>query len=265
MQVYVEYALLENFCMDFALLTAAKAAVKNPARYGRVCAAAALGACFAVAYPLFGIDGLAGGALAIAVKIVAGAAMCALGGKYSTFKGYFKFTAAFLALSFLSGGAMIALFSLAGVKWQSGGGYVLSSVPVGIPLFFVAVLAIAVSKIHKKYGKVKRVTAICTVYSGGASAVCPAFYDSGNKVYSDGAPVSIVPARVAEKLTDTKRIKKFVDIHTVAGKSKIAIFTADKVEIDDGKNKLERRNVTLGVSPRHINKIVLHPDLSEVY
>ncbi|MDE6690865.1 MAG: sigma-E processing peptidase SpoIIGA, partial [Clostridia bacterium] len=128
MQVYVEYALVENFCMDFTLLVAAKAAAKNPAKYWRIAAASVLGACFAVVYPLFGLSGAVG----IAVKIVSGGAMCAVAGKFQSFKGYLKFTALFTAATFVVGGALIALFSLAGVAYKQGGGFVLSSVPVGI-------------------------------------------------------------------------------------------------------------------------------------
>ncbi len=260
MQVYAEYALLENFCMDFTLLVAAKYASKNPAKYWRIALASVLGACFAVVYPLFGVGGAAG----IAIKLFAGGAMCALAGKYQSVKGYVKFTALFTAATFLTGGLLIAVFSLAGVKYAEGGGYLLSSVPVGIPLFCVLALVLIIRKVRNKIVSVRNVEADCRIYSGGLEAACPAFYDSGNKVYFKGAPVSIIPARVAKKLAKNKGIKSFVDIHTVAGKSKIAVFTAEKIVIDDGKNKYERHNVILGVSPQHINKIVLHPDLSEV-
>lgn len=260
MQVYVEYALVENFCMDFCLLVAAKAASKNPAKYGRIAAASVLGACFAVAYPLFGISGAAG----IAVKIASGGAMCAVAGKFQSFKGYLKFTALFTAATFLLGGALIALFSLAGVSYKQGGGYVLSSVPVGIPLFAALVLALVIIRVRRKFVGNKNVCAYCKIYFKDKSAVCSAFYDSGNKVYLSGAPVSIVPKYIAGKLTDGEGIKTFAEIHTVAGKSKIPVFTAEKIEIDDGKSKITRHNVALGISPRHINKIVLHPDLSEV-
>ena len=261
MQVYAEYALLENFCMDFTLLYAAKAAVKNPAKYPRICVASALGACFAVVYPLIGI----GGAIGIVIKLVAGALMCAVAGKFQTFKGYVKFSAVFAAASFLVGGALLALFSLAGAEYRQGGGFIISSVPVGIPMFAAVTAAIIIKRVRNKFSAGKSaVTAYCKIYSGNSSATCAAFFDSGNKVYFNGSPVTIVPAYVAKQLTDEKSIKNYVDIHTVAGAGKIAVFTAEKLEIDDGKNKYERRNVTIGISPRHINKIVLHPDLSEV-
>lgn len=260
MQVYVEYALIENFCMDFTLLVAAKAASKNPAKYARIATASVLGACFAVVYPLFGLNGAVG----ILVKIVSGAAMCAVAGKFQSVRGYLKFTALFTAATFLVGGALIALFSLAGVSYRQGGGFVLSSVPVGIPLFAALCLALIIVRVRRKFVGNKNVGAYCKIYFGDKCAVCTAFYDSGNKVYLSGAPVSIIPQYIAKKLDADGGIKTFAEIHTVAGKSKIPVFTAEKIEIDDGKSKITRQNVALGISPRHINKIVLHPDLSEV-
>ena len=136
--------------------------------------------------------------------------------------------------------------------------------PVGIPLFAAVVLVLIIIRVRRKFVGTKNVSAYCKIYFKDKSAVCTAFYDSGNKVYLSGAPVSIIPSFVAQKLTDKESIKTFAEIHTVAGKSKIPVFTAEKIEIDDGKSKITRQNVALGISPRHINKIVLHPDLSEV-
>lgn len=260
MQVYAEYALLENFCMDFMLLYCAKAATKNPAKYFRLFASSVLGASFAVVYPLFGV----GGAVGIAIKLAVGGAMCAVAGKYQSFKGYIKFTAAFCAVSFAIGGGLIAIFSLAGVAYEEGSGFLLSSVPVGIPAFAVVIAAILIKKLKSKVVAARNIVATCRFYSGEKCAVCTGFYDSGNKVYCKGAPVSIVPKAIAEKLTEIAGIKTCVDIHTVAGKSLIKVFTADKLEIDDGKSVITRSNVTLGVAPHGTKKVVLHPDLSEV-
>ncbi len=246
--------------MDFTLLYCAKAATKNPAKYFRLFASAVLGASFAVVYPLFGVGGAAG----IAIKLACGAAMCALAGKYQSFKGYVKFTAVFAAVTFALGGGLIAIFSLAGVAYKEGSGFLLSSVPVGIPAFFALASAILIKKLKSKVVANRNVAATCKFYSGGKCAVCAGFYDSGNKVYCKGAPVTIVPQGVAEKLTEVACIKTCVDIHTVAGKSLIKVFTADKVEIDDGKSVITRSNVMLGVAPHGGKKVVLHPDLSEV-
>lgn len=261
MQVYAEYALVENFCMDFALLFCAKAVTKNTCGYRRLSVAAALGACFAVVYPLFGLNAIWG----VVVKIASGLAICALAGKYTKVIGYVKFTAVFTAATFLLGGALIALFSLTGASYESGGGYLLSSVPVGIPLFFAVVLGIVIKTIAKKIiNNRSKGEYSCTVNVDGKSAQCTGFYDSGNKVYSGGKPVSIIPKEIAQKLVDVSRIKTFVDIHTVAGKGKIAVFSADSLVLRSGESEREIRGVTFGISPQRIKKIVLHSDLSEV-
>lgn len=259
MQVYVEYAILENFCMDFALLTAAKAATKNPARYLRIAFASAAGACFAVCFPLFGLSG----GWAVAVKILSGVLLAAVAGKYASFKGFLKFAAVFAAMTFLTGGALIAIFSLADISYLEGGGYLISSVPVGIPLFAVVCLAAAIKKLAAKRKERGAVEAKCKIYYNGRCAVCKGFYDSGNRVYMDGAPVTVAPKHVALQLTDCGRIKSFAYVHTVAGESRIPVFTAEKIEIYDGKSVNVKRGVLIGVSPRHINKVVIHPDLSE--
>ncbi|MDE7087035.1 MAG: sigma-E processing peptidase SpoIIGA, partial [Clostridia bacterium] len=242
MQVYVEYAFIENFCMDFTLLAAAKAACKNPAKYWRITIASVLGACFAIAFPLFGLTG----AWAVFVKIVAGVGMCALAGKYQSVKGFIKFSALFTAATFLTGGALIGIFSLVGLSYEEGGGFILSSVPVGMPLFCALILLLIIKRVRKKFAGNTKITASCKISVKDKTANCSAFYDSGNKVYLSGAPVSILPKYVAKQLVEDEGIKTFVEIHTVAGKSKIKVFTADKVEIDDGKSKRTLKNVIFG-------------------
>ncbi|MGN0807460.1 MAG: sigma-E processing peptidase SpoIIGA [Candidatus Coproplasma sp.] len=260
MEVYIEFALIENFCMDFALLTCAKAAVKNTAKYRRIALASVIGAVFAVCFPLINLNGV----LAVVVKIVSGLVVSAIAGRYQSFLGFVKFAFAFTCVTFLSGGALIAVFSLTGISYADGGGYILSSVPVGIPLFLVVCLLIIIKKLAAKRANVKVIEVKCKISLNGKSVTSKGFYDSGNKVYLDGAPVCVAPKHVALQICDITSIKTFAPIHTVAGESKLAVFTADKIEIDNGTAVKEIDSVLIGVSPKHINKIVLHPDLSEV-
>ena len=260
MKVYIEFALIENFCMDFALFTCAKVAVKNPSSYLRIALASAIGAAFAVSFPLFNLSGI----WAVAVKILSGVALSAIAGKFQSFKGFIKFTATFTAATFISGGALVAVFSLTGVSYTDGGGYILSSIPVGIPLFAVICLSLAIKKIAAKWVNTKVVEVRCKIYLGGKYVPTNAFFDSGNKVYFGGKPVSVAPRHIALQLVDISLIKTFAKVHTVAGEGELPVFTADKIEIDDGKEIKVIRSVLIGISPTHINKAVLHPDLSEV-
>ncbi len=259
MQVYVELALLENFCMDFTLLYCAKLVSKNTAGRRRVAIASALGACFAVAFPLFGLKGFP----AAAVKILSGLAICLAAGKFRSVKSYLKFTALFLAFSAVLAGALIGIFSLAGIAYAEGGGFILSSVPVGIPLFGALCLAGVARAVKNKFAKRGKAEVSCKIFLGDKKVDLPAFYDSGNKVYYRGEPVTVIPEASAKKLVRTKGIKQEVKIHTVAGSKVIKVFTADRIEVDDGQKISTFYKVKIGVSAAELNCAVLHPDISE--
>ena len=262
MEVYIEYALAENFCMDFCLLYAAKCASKNRAGVWRICIAAVLGACFAVLFPLFNLSGLP----ALAIKILAGAALCLAAGSFTGAGSFFRFAGVFTALTAVLGGALIAVFSLADVGYSDEGGVILSSVPVGIPLFGALVLVVAARKLSRRFAsKNSRLHVTCRIYVGAASVAIQAFFDSGNRVYRLGAPVSVMPQSRASELLDTAGIKTFVNVHTVAGNKKLPVFTADKVEIDYGGKVISLKGVAFCISDSiDANTAVLHPDLAEV-
>ncbi len=258
MQVYVELALTENFCMDLTLLASAKLVTKNICSYKRIAAASALGACFAVIFPLFGLNGF----WAIVVKVVSGFALAAAGCRIKNLKTYLKFAFVFLGLSCLTGGAIIALFSLAGWDYSSGSGYIISSVPIGIPVFAVFVLVLVCKYIAKRMSsKGSKNTCECILYAGGKSIKLNGFFDSGNKVYFCGMPVSIIPPSKAALLVDKSLLKEGVKVNTVAGSMRIKIFTADKLEIYLGQERHTIKCVKIGISPREIDCAVLHPDL----
>lgn len=255
----MELALLENFCMDFTLLYCAKLASKNPAGIKRAAVASALGACFAVVFPLFKLNGF----WAAAVKILSGLAICLTAGKFRSVKDYLKFTAVFMAFSAALAGALIGIFSLAGIAYAEGGGYILSSVPVGIPLFGALCLVGVARALKNKFAKRGKTEVSCKIFLGDKNVSVPAFYDSGNKVFFRGEPVSVIPESRAKKLLSTEGIKQGVKIHTVAGSKVMKVFTADKMEVDDGQKISTFYKVKIGVSIAAINCAVLHPDLSE--
>lgn len=259
MQVYIELALLENFCMDFTLLYCAKLVTKNLAGWKRIFVASAVGACFAVLFPLLKLPVV----LSVIIKIISGLLLCLAAGKYKSVKSYIKFTAVFLAFSAALAGALIGIFSLAGIAYQEGGGFILSSVPIGIPMFGALLLFIVAKVIKNKYSKGSKKEVSCRIYAGQSSVSLAGFFDSGNKVSYRGSPVSIIPKKSAEKIIDVERIAEGVKIHTVAGSKIIKVFTADRLEVDFG-NKIQIYNdVIIGVSHAYITCAVLHPDILE--
>lgn len=259
MQVYVELAVLENFCMDFTLLYCAKIVSKNAAPVWRIAFGSVIGACFAVVFPLFGL----GAAWAVILKILSGLLICLISSKLKSLKSYIKFSGAFFIFTALLGGAIIGIFSLAGLDYSAGAGFILSSVPIGIPLFGALILIICARKLAARLSKSSKNAVVCRIYAGQSHVSINGFFDSGNKVYIKGQPVSVIPFEAAEKLMDLSRIKDGVKIHTVAGSRTIKVFTADRMEIAEGGKTTAYTGVKIGVSPNKINRAVLHCDLLE--
>lgn len=259
MQVYIELALLENFCMDFTLLYCAKLVVKNSAGWKRISVASALGACFAVLFPLLPLPAV----WSVIIKIVSGLLLCLVAGKYKSVKAFVKFTAVFMAFSAALAGALIGIFSLAGIAYLDGGGYILSSVPIGIPMFGALLLVIAAKLIKNKFSKNCKKDVNCRIYAGQSSVSLAGFFDSGNKVSYRGSPVSVIPEESAKKIVDVERITEGVKIHTVAGSKIIKVFTADRLEVDFGDKIQTYKGVKIGVSHARITCAVLHPDILE--
>lgn len=257
MQVYVELALIENFCMDFTLLYCAKLVTKNPSHIFWIAAASAIGACFAVVFPLIKVHA----AISYALKFLSGAIICAFSGKFRSFKAYFKMTAVFFAFTFVLGGALLAVFALAKVEY-TGGGAILSSVPVGIPMFFALLLIIFARKLVKRLRRADKAKVTCKIVNGEKKIELSGFYDSGNSVYYMGQPVSVIPLTAAVRLVDFEGIKDYVKIHTVAGSKKIKVFTADKLEVTVGDKTDKFEKAKIGISPM-AQDAVLHPDLME--
>ena len=244
--------------MDITLLYCAKIVAKNRGHILRLVLASVFGACFAVVFPLFAIKGV----LAIIIKIFSGLIICAVAGKFQSVKAYIKLTAVFLGFTALLGGALIGIFSLAGISYFEDTGYVLSSVPVGIPLFCALILIIIARKIVRKLKKVEKFEVSCTVYNGENKVSLNGFFDSGNNVYYLGQPVCVIPLKDARKIIDYKRIESSIKIHTVAESKKLKIFTADKLEIRKGEKVTTFKGVKIALSP-FADKAIIHPDYME--
>ena len=259
MQVYAELAVIENFCMDFTLLYAAKTAVKNRAGLGRIALSSAFGALFAVVFPLF----QTGEIIAVVLKILVGILLCLIAGKFDNLKGLIKFAGAFLILSACLAGILLGLFNLTGWSYEAGEGFLISSVPIGIPMLFSLFIIIGAKRLALRLKKTHKSDVICRIYAGQLLAEVKGFFDSGNKVYIKGAPVCVVPEEVAIKLSEKVRINESVKIHTVAGSKIMNVFTCDRLEVDFGESVKNYKNIKIGVSPQKINMAVLHCDLLE--
>jgi stage II sporulation protein GA (sporulation sigma-E factor processing peptidase) len=259
MQVYIELALIENFCIDFTLLACTKIICRNISSYFRIIISAILGAGFAVLFPLISF----GKILSIVIKLLAGVLMCLIGGWTGKIKSILVYILCFFVLCALLGGTLIFLFTLSGIEYESGYGYILSSVPIGIPMLFAFILFLVCKKLVKRLKNVSCKFVTCHICAGEFSTDVKGFFDSGNNVYYFGQPISIIPPAVAYKIIDKSRIKDSVKIHTVAGSRKIDVFTCDSLEIKNGDKITVYKGVRLGIGGDELQQAILHPDLLE--
>ena len=100
MEIYVEYALIENFLVDGALLYLAMSAAKQPICLWRLALSAFAGAAFALVFPLLSLPPWLGYLL----KFLVGALLCVIALKRQKSWGRYALTVLlFYALSFCFG------------------------------------------------------------------------------------------------------------------------------------------------------------------
>lgn len=187
MTVYLEYAILDNFIMDFLLLFCAAVTLKIPFKKRRIALGAAVGTATALcSVNLQGFWAYCAKALCLFLMCV-----CAVGFG----KKLFWFVLLTLAYTFITGGAIVGIFHLCNVPFHAKNGFCYNmSVPLFVYLLGVAfavflcyclaqfvkqtkTVAPHLKKVQVILQKTYRVTGFC---------------DSGNTVRCNGLPVCFV-------------------------------------------------------------------------
>lgn len=178
MVVYVEYAFAENFWIDLLLLYLAHKASGAPIGRLRLLVAAALGAAFAILFPLLVLPT----ALSYLLRFSVGALLCFIAyGRLQTKKewGRYAFTCVFFfAFTFLFGGALLGVGAENGTWWVVRLGIVLLS----------AFSIVFIRKLHKK--RTENVFLYDCILKNGENCVTTrGFLDSGNAAEYKNIPV----------------------------------------------------------------------------
>ena len=236
MEVYVEYAILENLLVDGALLYLAQTAAGQAVNLPRLLLASALGAVFAVLFPFLVVSPW----LSYGLKFTVGAMLCMIAVKPKNGRGRYAMTILlFYALSFCFGGGLVAFFSVFGIEYYtlSGGGF-LSSVPVGGLLAalatFVALGKWAVRKLYERKQVCSHLYP-CEIVVGEKRVKVDGFVDTGNTASHLGRAVCFVTPDILYRLFGMQPPKERMTVRTVSGERQIGLFPVDEVRILDGK------------------------------
>ena len=262
MTVYIEYAFLQNFFLDGALVWLSLKGSKTPVKGRRIALSALVGGVFAVLYPLLGLTKWLG----LTLKISVGVLLCMLA--FGRLKGkrewgrFATFTLLFFALSFAFGGAISPLAEYFKKEWVK---------PLLTPICFVLLSAASLLLFQKLYKKraLWRHIYECEIISGKKSVLALGFLDCGNMATKNGVPVCFLSPERAYELWGEEwlfhekqegQVCDEMQIFTVAGVKKTALRKGD-LHIRTDKGIEQRKEVYFAVSPNMIGKeytLILH-------
>ncbi len=250
MEIYVEYAFVENFIFDAALLWLSLTAAKASYSRNSVFFSAALGAGFAIVYPLLRLPL----PLAYLLKITVGFLLCATATtrlKTKKDMGRYAFTVAFFfGFSFAFGGALTGLL----------GDFFPKKIPVGVVAAGFAILCAASLVFIRRLQQRKAVTQFlcdCRLRYGGAAVTAVGFLDSGNLAQKDGLPVCFISPDLfyelcGEIVLQGKAADGQMEIRTLGGVKKLALYLG---EMEFFSTKQEpKRKVYFSVSSNIVSR-----------
>lgn len=252
MVIFVEYAFMQNFLFDGALLCLALVSSKTPIKRRRIVFAAACGGFFALVYPLLTLPVWIGFVLKIAVGLL----LCLLAfGRVKTKNEWGRYALSsvlFFFLTFAFGGALSALQTA----------LCLSELPllavVGGFCVSCVITSVLIAKIYQK----RRAYAfiyLCEARVNGKTRKAYGFLDSGNIASKNGIPVCFVSADVFYELFGDEilfsggQVCDEMQITTMSGVKKTALRRGEIV-VSSGKGKRAEKQVYFALGANMINR-----------
>lgn len=260
MTVYIEYVIIDNLVIDYLMLKATFALTNTDFKRGRLLFCAIFGAAVALIYPLIEIK-----IIQTTVKILSGFLITLLAAKYRSKKEYIIVTALFFCYTFLTGGAIIGVYSVLGIDYSSECSVALMVLPVYLILRGVS----AVIKFIYRRRHVVSTTFNVTLCVGENKVSGKGFFDTGNALYDGDSPVIVCGKKFAKNLIgkDFYKVKmKKIKVNTVSGGTENLAFRLDELVIYISDEPNIFNNVTLCVAGVGVGEgydVILHPALME--
>lgn len=232
--VYIEYALLDNFVFDLFLVWSTTCVLKLQTGKLRLTLSALIGAVGAVV-----LSAGEGSPL----KPLLALAMVATCAKFRHWKQFVVALLGFLVATALLGGCIVMVFYLAGIPFRLGQSFTyLGDVPMGVYLLGVFLCVVGAVNVGKRVFGAKERQAFfrkVSVTIDGKTFRLTGYLDSGNGlsfrgkgvcVLGEGACKKRVRALVAEQVFCGTAVKMPVD--TVAGGGVLWLVAPEHMEID---------------------------------
>ena len=227
MVVYIEYAFIENFLIDFVLLCLSLIGARRKIRAWNLCFSSTVGGVFALLFPLLPLPNF----LSVLLKTAVGLLLCLLafgriknkndGGRYAfSCALFFSFTAFFA-------GALIAIGLTGAFIW------------LGVA-FLSIVTFVFIKKIRKKRIK-EPFLYPCTIHYKQEKISVLGFYDSGNFASFQETPVCFVSPEIAFRFYEKNlfkeggQVRDEIVITTLNGNKKTRVYEGGLEIEENGK------------------------------
>ena len=251
MKIYLEQVLFTNLVIDFCILIIISKIVFSSVNIRQILYSSIFGSMVTLIYPY-----CTNILLVNALKILTAIIMLQILG-VKTKKQVLLSSILMLIISYIFGGAILSNFG-----YNIGGSYAITNISL-IPIFAICITCTVVSCKLITYIKSKITTNsniynITLVYNCKAISI-KSFIDSGNGLYDNNNPVSLINFDTFTSLTnisleqylinDFGSLKNahFISANTIAGKRKILVFNIDELHLTKHHTKIYK-NVTLGVA-----------------
>ncbi len=269
MKILIELSLCINLIINFFIIKCTAKCIDRRARFAFL--ASLVASLIALIIPIFNVGIIAN----LVIQIFLSLFMCLLCFEIKPFKKFLITYAIFFGFTFLFGGACYGVNNIFGQ---------ISLVAVLGLAFVIYLVCMIVIKYQNRVKKLKQFSFKVALFSGENKIEEEGFLDSGNVLYDPVTkkPIILITYDIFSKLkpdinyltayckkVDTKKLEggHYVKINTVASGTSILVFTADKVEIYEGKEKKDYKNVSLGLSFSGFDKalgrkILLHREFA---
>ena len=260
MIIYIEYVLIDNFIIDYYLLSAAFALTGIKVKRGRLFLSALLGATTAIILPFISQNNL----ILVPLKVLIGVLMVALSYNFSSFRGVYIHFIIFFLYTAVVGGVMIALFNLFNIDYSKEIFSATMLFPVSVVIKY---LSKAINALYRKRDQIAYSVNVM-LYKDQLKVKARGFFDTGNGAYHNDSPVIFCTKKLIKPFLDNplKLNPFYLKVETVSGSDKKFAFNLDKIEIYYGDKLNIFNNVALCVIDSGVDglyDIILHPALME--
>jgi len=275
MEVYIEFAIVDNFVIDLLLLIATKKILKLETKKWQI----VLATCFATTYAVFSPYIKIYGILLFILKLCVGAIIICIAFCPKTLKKFYLELVVFMFLTFLLGGICLALnLTSHSVEYTIDGTIYSFDFPLSLLVASVCIFWFLGEKLVKYFSRNKQISKFVydvEIFFGNTKIKTKGYLDSANYVFDkqNHCPVIFVSQiKYLEFLNKNfERAKDFrqIQISTMSDKKQqIPCFSLDKIVIYFDGKKIIHNNITLALSQQNFSRntsadLLLSPYLFE--